>query len=138
MKTKILSLGLALATLPAVAASTLTLAWDRSPDTNVNAYTVYAWTNTPDADCVISNAAQAVTVGDVTNATLNFLQPGHYTFAATARVTSTGAESGLSNFAYYQVPQPPTYLITVQTSTNLTAWTNTALFFRLQITPPQP
>jgi hypothetical protein len=59
--------------------------------------------------------------------------PADYTFAATALDTNTAAESPFSNFAFWSVPAAPTYLITVQTSTNLITWSNTPVFFRLQI-----
>ncbi len=119
----------------ASASPTVILAWNPSVSTNVNAYRIYAWTNTADTNCQTTNAVEVVTSGNVTNATLTMLVARNYTFAATALVTNTGAESPFSNFAYYQVPAGPTYLITVQSSTNLTTWTNTQMFFRMQIAP---
>jgi hypothetical protein len=117
------------------ASGLIPLAWNPSISPNVNAYRIYAWTNSPDTNCVATNAVQILTVGNVTNATLVCIVPASYTFAATALVTNTGAESPFSNFAYWQVPFGPTYLITVQSSTNLMTWTNTQMFFRLQIAP---
>ena len=111
----------------------VTLAWNPSVSTNITAYKIYAWTNCPDTNCIPTNAVQTLMVGNVTNATLNFLVPADYTFAATAVDTNTSAESQFSNFAYYKVPAGPTYFITVQSSTNLLVWSNTPVFFRLQI-----
>ena len=116
-------------------ANGVTLSWNPSITTNVNAYKIYEWTNSPDTNCIATNAVQTVTVGNVTNATLVSLVPANYTFGATAIETNTGAESPMSNFVYYEVPAGPTFLVTVQSSTNLTTWTNTSMFFRLQIAP---
>ncbi|MDE2100744.1 MAG: hypothetical protein KGL39_26095 [Patescibacteria group bacterium] len=116
-----------------VFATDVKLAWNPSVSTNVNAYRLYAWTNRPDAQCAISNAIQVVQLGAGTNTTLTDIVPASYTFAATAVDTNTAAESPFSNFAHWTVPTPPTYLITVQTSTNLITWTNTPIFFRLKI-----
>jgi hypothetical protein len=115
-------------------ASGVTLAWKPSISTNVIAYKIYAWTNSPDTNCFATNAVQVVTIGNVTNATLNQIVSANYTFAATA-IDAAGVESQFSNFTYLQVPAPPTYLITVQSSTNLVVWSNTPVFFRLQINP---
>ena len=127
-----------------IAASGVTLLWTPSPSTNVNAYKISAWTNSPDTNCQATNAIQTLTVGNVTNASLSMLVAGNYTFAATALVTNyySGTngpftiESPFSQFAYWQVPAGPSYLITVQSSTNLITWTNTPIFFRLQIQQP--
>ena len=116
-------------------ANGVTLIWFPSIYTNVNAYKIYAWTNSPDTNCIATNAVETATVGNVTNATLVSLVPANYTFAATAIETNTGAESPMSNFAYWEVPSGPSFLVTVQSSTNLTTWTNTQMFFRLQIAP---
>ena len=127
--------GMALLGVSSCLANGVTLLWDPSISANVNAYKIYAWTNSPDTNCIATNAVETVTVGNVTNATLVSLVPANYTFAVTALETNTGAESPMGNFAYYEVPAGPTFLITVQCSTNLTTWTNTSMFFRLQITP---
>ena len=112
----------------------VTLSWNPSISTNVGAYKLYAWTNSPDTNCLFSNARQTLTVGNVTNATLNFLVGADYTFAATAVDTNNGVESQFSNFAWLHVAAAPTYLVTVQSSTNLIVWSNKPVFFRLQIT----
>lgn len=115
-------------------AADLPLVWNSSTDTNVNAYRIYGWTNTPDAQCVASNASGMFQVGYVTNASFQLLTAGDYTFAATAINTNTGAESLFSNFTHWHVPEAPTLLINVQSSTNLIDWTNVPnLFFRLKI-----
>ena len=118
------------------AAPGVMLCWNLPTNTYVNACKIYAWTNSPDTNCVAANAVEIVTLGNVTNATFSFLVPAAYTFAATTCETNSGQESPFSNFAYWQVPFGPTYLITVQSSTNLTTWTNTQMFFRLQIAAP--
>jgi hypothetical protein len=121
---------------PRLGAATVLLTWLPSLSTNVTNYRLYAWTNCPDTNCFPANAVENVFVGNVTNATLENLLPVNYTFAATAIVTNpaiVAAESPLSNFAYLQVPFGPTYLVTVQSSTNLVDWSNTPVFFRLQI-----
>lgn len=135
MKKRIATIAASLSAVLASATQTLTLAWDHPAETNANAFQIYTWTNTPDALCAASNAVQIIRVGDVTNATLEELHSGSYTFAATTLDTNTGAESVFSSFAYYTFPSPPSYLVTVQTSTNLTTWTNTNLYFRLKIEP---
>jgi hypothetical protein len=129
----VLALVSAFSLQPSAFASDVTLAWNPSTSTNVIGYRIYAWTNTPDANCAASNTVQTVTVGPVTNATLTMLVSGNYTFGATA--LSSGSESPMSNLAYWFVPAPPTYLVTVQSSTNLINWSNTPVFFRLQISP---
>ena len=111
------------------------LSWVPSPDPNVNAYRLYAWTNAADTNCMATNAVEILTLGNGTNATLEALTPAPYTFALTALDTNSGAESPFSNFAYWQVPVPPTFLVTVQCSSNLLTWTNTQMFFRLKIAP---
>ena len=111
----------------------VTLAWNPSTATNVTNYRIYAWTNCPDTNCFTANAVQRVEIGNVTNATVTPLVVDDYTFGATAVITNTGEESPLSNFCYWHVPAPPTYFITVQSSTNLIVWSNTPIFFRLKI-----
>jgi len=117
-------------------ASNVTISWIPPSSTNVNAFKIYAWTNSSDTNCLTSNAIQTVEVGNVTNATLTMMVSGDYSFAVTSIVTNTGAESPFSNFTYWHVPSPPTYLIAVQSSTNLITWSNTPVFFRLQIQQP--
>jgi len=119
---------------PSSASQGVTLAWTQSPSTNVAGYKIYygpssrAYTN-------------AVFVGSGTNVTLSNMSAGNtYYFAATA-IDSSGMESPFSNETSYAVPTnaatftPPTYLLTVQSSTNLLTWSNTPVFFRLQINP---
>lgn len=115
------------------------LTW-QSSSTNANAYRIYCWTNLPDSQCTPANVVQTELVGNVTNVTLTNLLATHYTFAATAVDTNSGAESLFSNFADWPAIEPPSYLVTVQTTTNLlTPWTTVtnsigAVFFRLVIT----
>ena len=81
-----------------VAASSVTLAWDRSPDGSVTGYKIYygvgsgAYTN-------------SVSVGNVTNATVTLPGPTGVTFyfAATA-YDGSGVESTFSNETSYTVP----------------------------------
>ena len=123
----------------AALAQSVELTWNQSPDTNANAYRIYCWTNMPDARCAISNSLQNSLVGNVTNVTLTNLLSTYYTFAATAVDTNSGSESLFSNLAHWPLIQPPSYLVSVQSTTNLlTPWatvTNSSgqLFFRLVI-----
>jgi hypothetical protein len=137
--TLLLTLACSLATAVAQAVK---LTWVSSTYTNVGGYRIYAWTNQPDAQCVQSNAVQTTLIGNVTGMTLTGLLPTDYTFAATAVDTNSGAESLFSNFAHWPLVEPPSYLISVQSTTNLlTPWTTVTnasgqLFFRLVIFPP--
>ncbi|MDE2102583.1 MAG: fibronectin type III domain-containing protein [Patescibacteria group bacterium] len=111
--------------------SGVTLAWNPSISTNLGGYKLYYGPAT-------NTYTNAVAVGNVTNAVIAGLIPGcTYHFAATA-VATNGTESRFSNEAVYLVPtnQPdgPTYLIAVQTSTNLITWSNSPIYFRLVIT----
>ncbi|MDE2106195.1 MAG: hypothetical protein KGL39_53745 [Patescibacteria group bacterium] len=118
-------------------AADVTLSWSPSTSTNVTNYRIYGWTNLPDANCAKTNAVEVLQVGDVTNATLTGFTPAQWTFAATAVETNatTTNESDFSNFAHWEVLPPPTYLVTVQSATNLLGpWTNTQMLFRLKIT----
>lgn len=117
-------------------AALVQFSWTASLDPNVTNYRLYAWTNSPPANCQTTNAAQVATLGNVTNASLTLLVPAQYTFAVTALVTNVTQtnESDLSSFALLDFPSPPTYFITVQSSTNLVQWNTTPIFFRLQIT----
>lgn len=97
------------------AAETITLAWDASPDAEVTGYRLYfgpasaTYTNTVDIGAKLTT--------DVT------LTPGTFYFVVTA-YTAQGLESDPSNEISYSVrPGKPLNLrITVQSSTNLSAW----------------
>ena len=127
--------------LPAatLSAAGVSLAWNPSVSTNVAGYYLWAWTNCPDTNCNQATAIQRQWVGNVTNASLEVLIPADYTFGATSVETNSVGEdvgqSFMSNLAHWSMPPGPSYLIVVQTSTNLINWTNSPLFFRLQIQP---
>jgi hypothetical protein len=126
---------------PLTYAQVVKLTWVSSTYTNVGGYRIYAWTNLPDAQCQQSNAVQTTLVGNVTAVQITRLLPTDYTFAATAVDTNSGAESLFSNFAHWPFIAPPSYLISVQSTTNLlTPWTTVTnssgqVFFRLVISP---
>jgi hypothetical protein len=120
-----------------VSGAAVTLAWN--PSTNdpdfLEGYKIYrgpashAYTN-------------EVFVGSGTNVTISNLLPGSTNYFAATAVATNGVESFFSNEAVYVVPtnippaSPPTYLITLQSSTNLLTWTNVnSIFWRVQITP---
>jgi hypothetical protein len=88
-----------LAPLPVRAATTITLAWNPSPDTNVVGYRIYYGVESHDY-------TQVLDVGNTTTATLTGLEQGAtYYFAATAYYES-GIESLLSDEVAYSVPLP--------------------------------
>lgn len=117
----------------------VTLAWDKSPDTNAVGYRVYLGVGS-------SRYTNSYTVGNVTNVTLTGLSIGvRYYFGATA-YDASGVESDFSNETSYLIPwaapvlsiRPYTYLVEgttvpnrtnrVQKSTNLTNWSTVMLF----------
>ena len=126
--------------------SSVTLAWDASPDASVAGYRVYYGVATGD----YTNSAA---VGNVSNAVFTNLGVSRYYFAATA-YDSYGVESPFSNEASYRppltavvlsstnwpTPQPtvvarsfswkcaPGVTNILQASANLTAWSNAAKF----------
>ena len=84
----------------AFAASSVTLAWDASPDASVVGYRVYYGP-------ALGSYTNSAAVGNVTNATLSGLTTGFkYYFAATA-YNSTGEESPFSNEISYTPPVAP-------------------------------
>lgn len=136
-----LLIGLLLLAARSACGQSVNLTWVASTYTNIGGYRIYAWTNLPDVQCSTSNAVQTTLAGNVTNVTLTGLLPTSYTFAATTVDTNTGAESLFSNFAHWPLAEPPGYLVSVQSTTNLlTPWTTVTnasgqLFFRLMILP---
>jgi hypothetical protein len=99
---------LTLIALPAIAASSVPLAWNASSDANVAGYKIYYG--------VASRAyTNSVDVGNVTNTVIDGLVAGAtYYFAATT-YDAAGVESDFSNEAMYLVnpsvvPPPPVYL----------------------------
>jgi hypothetical protein len=83
----------------------VTLMWDHSPDTNVNAYQVYYGTNS-------TNYAYKKMVPYTNSAKIDGLQQGSmYYFVCTALVTNTNPlyndESDYSNQVAYRVPLDP-------------------------------
>ena len=91
--------------IPMFAASSVSLAWDASPDASVTGYRIYYGGTS-------ANYTNSATVGNVTNTTITNLVAGAtYFFAATA-FDATGIESDFSNETNYSVPttstnQPP-------------------------------
>lgn len=82
------------------AASQIALAWEPSPDADVNAYRLY-WGG---ASCTWTNHHE---LGNVTNVVFtNLSAGGHYYFAVTA-LNTAGAESEPSNEVEYAVPTKP-------------------------------
>jgi hypothetical protein len=77
--------------------TSVTLAWDRSPDPNIAGYKIY--------DGVVSHTyTNVIDVGNATNATISGLIKGQtYYFSATA-YNSLGLESGFSGEISYTVP----------------------------------
>lgn len=81
----------------------VTLAWDASPDANVNGYAIYYGTNS-------GNWTTRVDVGNVTNCTITLPVGSNvtYFFVATA-YTPEGVESLPSNEVSYMPPDTPPY-----------------------------
>jgi len=117
--------------------SSVTLTWDRSPDSNVTGYRI-------DYGAVSGNYTNSVMVGNVTTNTVSGLVGGVTYFFAVSAYVANGLESIHSNEIAYTVPQTlpivriavtPTkqvvltmtggigYTYNILASTNLTAWT---------------
>ena len=87
-------------------ASSVTLAWDPSPGSDIAGYNIYYGPHTQ----VYTNTTP---VGNVTNATIGGLLLGAtYFFAATA-VNTSGLESDFSNEVSYTVPSSEDYPLPV-------------------------
>ena len=90
---------LLVATLSASAQSSVTLAWDPSPSTDIKGYKIYyggaagAYTN-------------VVTVGNTTNATVAGLKSGVVFYFAATAFDNVGVESAMSNEISYLVQAP--------------------------------
>ncbi len=80
-----------------LAAGSITLAWDASPDANATGYRIHYG----GASGVYTNSA---TVGNVTNATFSNLPDGATYFFAAVAYTVDGFESDYSNETSYSVP----------------------------------
>jgi hypothetical protein len=131
-----------------LAAQSVTLAWDASPDATVTGYAVYYG----EASDTLTNRVEA---GDaLTVAVTNLVAAHTYWFVAVA-YDGDALESEPSNMISYQVPGPlpPGNLrIEVQSSTNLLGWVERAAFelpvttllqsefwrSRMVLTPPPP
>jgi hypothetical protein len=98
----------------ALAVQSATLNWDPSTNPNVAGYKIYYGTLSHDY-------TNAVTVGNMTNATITGLLEGTIYFFAATTYDASGVESGFSNEASYAVPGDPT------TSTNSTDPTNSTI-----------
>lgn len=87
-------------------AASVTVAWDRSPGTNVAGYNIY--------EGIASRSyTNKLNVGNSTNGTVSGLVQGtNYFFAVTAYDTS-GLESDYSNELAYRVPAPKSNYLTV-------------------------
>lgn len=149
MRLLLFSLWLLAGALAASAAASISLAWDASPDSDVNAYRLYWGPNT-------GQFTNHYSLGNVTNAVFTNLTAGaKYYFVVTA-LNVAGAESDPSNEINFQVPvTPPKQLRVTQTlqaaaspagpwrevatlQSLIDAPTNSAEFYRVQmaITPP--
>ena len=105
------------AQIPTASASTVTLAWDPSADTNVSSYNIYY-------GGASGSYTNEISAGDITSAVVSGLSEGAtYFFAATA-VDSTGDESDFSNEISYSVPGPP-----ILSATNLSSSIYAGLFY---------
>lgn len=91
-------------------ASSINLAWDASPATNVTSYVIYASTNILNATNLAS-ANVRLNVGTNLTATITDLKAGQWSFAAAA--VSGGVEGDLSNILIVDVPKPPERMRTV-------------------------
>ncbi len=86
--------------IPLFAASSVTLAWDASPDANVTGYRIYY-------GAAPASYTNSITVGNITNTQIASLVEGMtYFFAATA-FDASGLESDFSNETSYSVPATP-------------------------------
>ena len=101
----------ALANLPALAQSVM-LGWEPSPDPNAVGYNIYYGTAS-------HNYTSKVSVGNVTNTTLNGLTGGNTYFFAATTYDAANQESGFSNEASYGVPTTTTNATPTQRSTKL-------------------
>lgn len=97
---------------PAPSTVSVTLEWARSDSPEVNAYRIYygvsgtvpGWNGT---NTVCACYTNSVTLGNVTNVTLNNLvRDQNYYFAATA-VSTNGLESDYSNEVLFKAPKKP-------------------------------
>ena len=115
----------------AVHAAELKLAWDESPTTGVTNYVLYASTNALNASN-LQTAAVRLNVGTNLTATVEDIQPGQWSFAATAQ--KMGVESAPSNILLVDVPTPPARMrtVVVQYSGTLTNFYDVG-FFRLRL-----
>jgi hypothetical protein len=91
--------------IPLFAASSVTLAWDASPDASVTGYRIYYGPAT-------ASYTNSASLGNVTNATLTNLVAGTTYFIAATALDAIGLESDFSNETTYTVPttstnQPP-------------------------------
>lgn len=128
MKTILLLL---FAGLLSASAADIQLAWDESPTTGVTNYVLYASTNALNASN-LQTAAVRLNVGTNLTATVEDIQPGQWSFAATAQ--KMGVESAPSNILLVDVPTPPARMRTVivQYSGTLTNFYDVG-FFRLKL-----
>jgi len=112
-------------------ASDIKLAWDASPTTGVPNYVLYASTNILSATNLTS-ATVRLNVGTNLTATVERIQAGQWSFAATAM--KDGLESDPSNILIADVPQPPARMrtVVVQYSGTLTNFYDVG-FFRLRL-----
>ena len=112
-------------------ASDAKLAWDASLTTGVTNYVLYASTNILSATNLTS-ATVRLNVGTNLTATVEGIQTGQWSFAATAM--KDGIESDPSNILIVDVPQPPARMrtVVVQYSGTLTNFYDVG-FFRLRL-----
>ncbi len=94
---KLLMAALILVLTLAVYASSVTLAWDPSPDAGVTGYRIYF-------GGVTGNYTNSATVGDVTTATIGNLNTNRTYFFAAVAYDSSGVESDFSNEVMFTTP----------------------------------
>ncbi|WP_136526864.1 Ig-like domain-containing protein [Geomonas ferrireducens] len=104
----------------AASASSVSLQWDPSPDTNVVGYKLYYQA---DSATQPFQGPAPIDVQSLTNATISNLDPSHsYSFAVTA-YDSAGDESAYSNVVTVAEMQPPTTTITYPSASTTVAGT---------------
>lgn len=112
-------------------ASDVKLAWDASPTPGVTNYVLYASTNSLTATN-LPTATVRLNVGTNLTASVENIQPGQWSFAATGM--KDGLESDPSNILIVDVPKPPDRMrtVVVQYSGTLTNFYDVG-FFRLRL-----
>lgn len=126
-----LFVAVAVTTLNGADGADIRFAWDPSTTTGVTNYVLHAHTNALTATNFAS-ALVHVNVGTNLTASVSALQPGLWSFCATAQ--KDGVQSAPSNVVNVEVPRPPPNMrvVVVQYSNTLSNWYD-AGFFRLRL-----